>query len=195
MIRAIQAFCYASIIWMLSSCSSEQTVTKSQVVKDPWGKPQNYSIGKDENGNPVMKSDRRSTFEGKQSSIAGHRDFRGKDYTSKSYRKKRWGGNTLFGGNKKYSGNTDANKYRNQPWFVQQQSRALAQRSRAEGKGYRKLGLFRTTQAREQSGRRLSRPQDAETNVRRRVYKQPGITHWKEQKGLSVGDTNRMLGR
>ena len=36
---------------------------------------------------------------------------------------------------------------------------------------------------------------DAETDVRRRVYKQPDIIDWKEQQGLGVKDTNRMLGR
>jgi len=31
--------------------------------------------------------------------------------------------------------------------------------------------------------------------VRRRVYEQPDIIDWKEQQGLGVKDTKRMLGR
>ncbi len=178
---------------LLGACSSEQTVTKTQVRKDPWGRPERFSVGKDKNGNPVMKSDLRSSMDGKQSSIAGGRDFKGKDYNTKSYRKKRWGGNTFFP-RKKYQGNTDASHYKSEPWFVQKQASAAGKRSRADGMAYA-VNPFRTSSASEQDSRRITRTSDAETNFRRRVYKQPEITNWKDQKGLSVKDTNRMLGR
>lgn len=181
------------IAMLLGACASEQTVTKTQVRKDAWGRDERFSVGKDEDGNPMMKSDRRSSLEGKQNNMATSRDFQGKDYNSKSYRKKRWGGNTFFG-RKKYEGNTDASKYNKEPWFVRKQAGAEGQRAYADGKSY-SVNPFRTSGASEQGGARISRPQDAETNFRRRVYKQPDVTHWKNQKGLSVGDTNRMLGR
>ncbi|MGB0992873.1 MAG: hypothetical protein ACPG32_10445 [Akkermansiaceae bacterium] len=182
------------IALMLMSCASERTVTKSKVKKDAWGKDSGWSMGKDEDGNMVAKSDRRSEFEGRSSSIAGSgRDFGGKDYTKKSYRKKRWGGNTIFN-KKSYEGNTDASRYKTEPWFVQQQARAQGQRSAADGKSYR-TGIFGTGSAREQSANRMEHKSDAHTAYRKRVYKQPGITHWKNQQGLSVKDTNRMLGR
>ncbi|MBT8036770.1 MAG: hypothetical protein KJO21_04420 [Verrucomicrobiae bacterium] len=178
---------------LLGSCASEQTVTKTQVKKDIWGNAERYSVGKDKDGNPVMKSDRRSSLEGKRSQMAGRRDFRGEDYTKDSYRKKRWVGKSLFG-RKKYQGNTDANQYRNEPWFVRNQVKVQNQRSSAEGKTYG-VNPFRKSTAREQSGDRMTKPEDAETGFRRRVFKQPEITHWKDQSALSVGDTNKMLGR
>lgn len=181
------------MIMLLGACASEQTVTKTQVKKDPWGRDERYSVGKDKDGNPVMKSDRRSSLEGKRSAMAGSKDFNGQDYNKKSYRKKRWGGNTWFG-RKKYEGNTDANSYKKEPWFVQKQASAQNQRSRADGQAY-SVNPFRTTSAREQGRAGIARTQDAETNVRRRVFKTPGITHWKDQRGLGVKDTNRMLGR
>ena len=60
------------------ACASEQTVTKTQVKKDSWGRDQRYSVGKDKDGNPMMKSDRRSSLEGKQSNMAANRDFSGR---------------------------------------------------------------------------------------------------------------------
>jgi len=178
---------------LLVSCAAEQTVTKEQVRKDAWGKKESFSVGKDKDGNPVMKSDRRSHMEGKTSHMASNRDFSGKDYNKKSYRKKRWGGNTLFG-RKKYEGNTDASQYKQEPWFVRKQASAQGQKANAAGKSF-SVNPFRTRSAREQSGRRIVRTSDAETDVRRRVFIQPDVTDWKKQQSLSVGDTNRMLGR
>ena len=169
-------------------------ITKTQVKKDAWGRDERFTVGKDEDGNPVMKSDRRSSLEGKSSHLAANRDFRGKDYTSESYRKKRWGGNTLFG-NKRYSGNTDASKYKQEPWFVQKQANAGNKVAFANGKSYSGSRSYSASSAREQSGRRISRTSDAETDVRRRVFQQPTITDWSSQSQLSVRDTNRRLGR
>ncbi|MCP5535586.1 MAG: hypothetical protein H7A51_05035 [Akkermansiaceae bacterium] len=181
------------VTMLLGACASEQTVTKTQVKKDAWGRDERYTVGKDKDGNPVMKSDRRSSLEGKQSNIAAGRDFQGKDYSTKSYRKKRWGGNTFFA-RKKYEGNTDASQYKKEPWFVQKQAAAAGQRAQADGKSYA-VNPFKKSTAGEQGATRIAHTQDAETQVRRRVYKQPEITNWKDQKGLSVKDTNRMLGR
>ncbi len=130
---------------------------------------------------------------GKQSNVASNRDFSGKDYTKESYRKKRWGGNTLFK-SKKYEGNTDASRYKKEPWFVRKQASNQGQRAQADGKSF-SVNPFKTRSANEQTGKRLARPSDAQTDFRRRVFIQPKMTNWKDQKGLNVGDTNRMLGR
>jgi len=186
-------FTLIGIALFLGACASEQTTTKTQVKKDEWGRDERYSIGKDKDGNPMMKSDRRSSLEGKQSNMATNRDFSGKDYTKESYRKKRWGGNTLFK-SKKYEGNTDASRYKKEPWFVRKQASNQGQRSNADGKSY-SVNPFSTQSANEQRGKRLAHTSDAQTDFRRRVFVQPRMTHWKDQKGLNVGDTNRMLGR
>lgn len=191
--KTTQLAALAGLGVFLVSCAAEQTVTKEQVRKDAWGKKESFSVGKDKDGNPVMKSDRRSQMEGKTSHMVSNRDFSGKDYTKKSYRKKRWGGNTLFG-RKKYEGNTDASQYKQEPWFVKKQASAQGQQARAAGKSF-SVNPFSTKTAREQSGRRIARPSDAETDVRRRVFIQPKITGWKDQQSLGVSDTNRMLGR
>ncbi|MFK7909527.1 MAG: hypothetical protein AB8F34_02890 [Akkermansiaceae bacterium] len=175
------------------ACATEQTVTKTQVKKDWRGETLPFTVGKDKDGNPVMKSDRRSSFEGRSSNIAGDQSYSKKDYNTKSYRKKSWFGSKIFG-KKEYQGNTDANRFKSEPWFVSKQANASGKRARADGKSFG-VNPFRTKSATEQTGRSIARTSDAETDVRRRVFMQPDITHWKKQKGLSVSDTNRMLGR
>jgi hypothetical protein len=178
---------------LMGACASERKVTQGQVRKDAWGKDETYSIGKDEDGNPVMKSDKRSSFENKSSNIASNRDFSGKDYTKKSYRKKRWGGDTSFD-RKSFSGNTDANRYRSEPLFVQKQAAPTSKQANVRNKKF-SINPFRSKRATEQGGRRITTSEDAEISNRRQTYKQPDITDWKDQDRLSIGDTNRMLGR
>jgi len=184
------------IVWLgsfLVSCQSEQTVTKTQVKKDAWGNKENYSVGKDKDGNPQMKSDLRSSMEGKTNHMSTNRDFSGDDYTKKSYRKERWGGNTIFN-RKKYGGDTDASRFKSEPWFARKQASASGQLAAAAGKTYG-VNPFATGTAREGGVATIARNSDAETDVRRRVYKQPDITHWKDQSRLSVNDTKSRLGR
>ena len=140
-----------------------------------------------------MESDRRSSFEGKSSSMTASQDFSGKDYTTKSYAKKRWGRDSVFE-RKQYQGNTDANQYKMEPWFVQKQALAEGKQASAEGQTYQTSDYAKST-ALEQASSRMKHPSDAETDVRRRVYEQPDIIDWKEQQGLGVKDTKRMLGR
>ena len=182
-----------ALMLLLGSCASKRTVSQSQVRLDAWGNPERFSLGKDENGNPVMKSDLRSSFEGKTSQLSQSRDFSGKDYRTKSYAKKRWAGNSQYQP-RQYAGNTDANQYKMEPWFVRKQALAHGQRAGADGQSYN-TAEYEASTAREQGSERIEEGSDAETDVRRRIYQQPEIIDWKEQEGLGVKDTNRLLGR
>ena len=183
-----------SIICMvLGACESETTTTKHKVSKDPWGNELPFSIGKDDDGNPMMKSDKRSSFDNKQSNIASGKDFSGSDYSKKSYRKERWGGDTSFG-RKKYAGNTSAERYKKEPWYVRKQASASGQQATASNKKF-SVNPFRSNRTSSVNSRQVSTSQDSKINNRRQSYKQPNITDWKEQGGLSVKDTNSMLGR
>ena len=99
---------FACLALLFGACATEQKVTKSQVRTDWRGKEVPFTVGKDKDGNPVMKSERRSSLEGRQSNIAGSA-YSGKDYGKQSYRKQSWFGKKLFG-KKEYQGNTDANQ-------------------------------------------------------------------------------------
>lgn len=177
----------------VAACSSETTVTQHKVQKDIWGDDEAFAVGKDADGNPTMKSDKRSSFENKSSNVAMNRDFSGKDYTKNSYRKERWTGKSRFS-KKSYQGGEDASQYKKEPWFVQKQTSTASMQSGASKKKF-SINPFRSKRATEQGGARLSTSTDARVSNRRSSYKQPEIRSWKDQKGLSVGDTNSMLGR
>ncbi len=183
----------AGLSALLIACAAERTVTKKQVKKDVWGRDEKFSVGKDKDGNPVMQSDLRSSMEGKMNYTASGHDFNGRDYTKSSYRKKRWGGNTIFN-RKKYGGNTDASRYKNEPWFARKQASASNQSATADGKSYG-VNAFNTSNAREQDSKRITYGSDAETDNRRRIFKQPEIKSWRDQTGMSISDTNQKLGR
>jgi len=186
-------FIFSLMGLLLGACAKETTVTQSQVKKDVWGNNQSYSVGQDDDGNPVMKSDKRSGFENKHSNIASNRDFSGKDYTKKSYRKNRWGGDTYFG-SKKYNGNTKAKGYQSEPWFVRKQASASNQQASVANKSFL-VNPFNSKRAPDPRTKRYATSTNAKVSNRRGGYKQPSITNWKDQKGLTVKDTNGMLGR
>ena len=182
------------VVVLMSSCASEQTVTQSKARKDAWGNELPFTMGKDADGNPTMNSDKRSQFENKNSNITKNRDFSGKDYTKKSYRKDRWGGNTAFK-SKKYEGNTDANRYKKEPWFVKKQAKSFGTEARANNKKFL-VNPFRSQKSSyKHGGRQIAKPESVLERNKRNALGQPTITNWKDQKGLSVKDTNGMLGR
>ncbi len=181
------------ICLILGACESETTTTEHKLSQDPWGNELPFSVGKDADGNPMMKSEKRSGFENKQSNLASNRDFSGDDYTKKSYRKERWGGDTAFS-RKKYAGDTSAERYKKEPWYVRKQASASGTQATASNKKF-SVNPFRTNRATEQGGRRISSKQDYKVSNSRQTYKQPTITDRKDQGGLSVKDTNSMLGR
>ena len=77
---------------------------------------------------------------------------------------------------------------------MRKEASANGKQADAAGQVY-EVGPYQTSTAREQNASRLEHPSDAETDIRRRVYKQPEIIDWEDQKDLSVKDTNRLLGR
>ncbi|NWK54331.1 hypothetical protein HW115_01820 [Verrucomicrobiaceae bacterium N1E253] len=190
--RIIRTLAMAALL-MLTSCESERTMTQKKVNKDPWGNELPFSVGKDEHGNPMMQSDKRSSFENKSSQIAANKDFSGKDYTSKSYRKKRWAGDKSYQA-KQFNARGDTSKYKHEPWYVRKQSGEQSVQA-ADSKKKFSINPFRSKRATEQTARRTSTTENVQVSKRRQSYKQPDVTDWKDQRGLTIQDTNGMLGR
>ncbi|MGJ8676974.1 MAG: hypothetical protein ACSHX0_05620 [Akkermansiaceae bacterium] len=179
---------------LLLSCASERTITKSKLEVDAFGNPVNYTVGKDEDGNPMMKSDVRSFYEGDVSNIASQRGkYNGKDYARKSYRTERWGGDSDYK-IKQFGGSQAARGYDQEPWFVKKQASAQGKTAQV-GKESFFTKMFGTSDARENRVSDLKKESDAETNVRRRVFIQPDVISYKEQAELNVSETNQLLGR
>ena len=150
----------------------------------------------DADGNWIPRDNKRSSFESEGASrysTDNTNKYGRKDgYKTGEYAKKSWWGNKDYG-TQAYSGNTDGSRFRKD--------------SRLDGKGAREsggaadvpdpyqTGNYATSSAREQSKNRLDKPSDAETNVRRRVFQQPDVIDWREQRTLSLEQSKGILGR
>lgn len=144
-------------------------------------------------GSVKPNKDVRSQFDGK-SEYLGSRDFKGKDYTTAKYNKKRWGKELSYA-NKQYAGKTDGSRYQYSPEFVQQQASAQGQLARVNGQNYA-AGQYQAGAANvAKRGAYMAKPSDAETDVRRRVYQQPDIMSKKDYAELSIEESRNLMGR
>lgn len=116
------------------------------------------------------------------------RDFSGKSHERKSF----WGKKGYA--SKGYDGGTDASRFREgaREGGLWAQEGALV--SNETGRSYDRGRDFGGSAA-EGSRSPLSRPSDAEVDVRRRVYKQPKVEDVQRKRALTIDDTRSMLGR
>ena len=146
----------------------------------------------DANGNWVPRNDKRSSFETQADSHDFKGEYSGKTYKAGEYAKKSWWGNKDYG-SQSYTGNTDGSRF-------QQKSRLDGQSARETGSnakipGPYQTGNYGTSAARESGKTNLSKPSDAATESRRRVYEQPEIIDWKQQRAITLDQSKGILGR
>ena len=115
-----------------------------------------------------------------------------KEYKQGDYRKKSlWGDRDYV---TKVYGTKEAGGYRKDSRFGGKQAGEGGVSFREGDKSYG-TGNYATGAAREGRGERISKVSDAETDERRRLFTEPDIIPWQARDGLTVDDTNRMLGR
>lgn len=181
-------------IILVVSCASKRTITQSRVQKDAFGNASKFSVGKDEDGNPVMQSKERSSFEGKSSNISSNSDFKGADYTKKAYRSKRWNGSKDFN-TSNFSGASKKASYENEPWFVKKQSQESQSSAREDKQGFI-TKLFKKPVAKEGTLNTIDNKSNAYTDYRKSVFKQPEVRSKASYvSDLTLQDTKRLLSR
>lgn len=147
----------------------------------------------DASGNWVPKVDKRSSFESQGDSHNFKGEYNGKTYKAGEYAKQSWWGNKEYG-RQSYSGDTDGSRF-------QQKSRLDGQSARettgdtANIAGPYQTGAYATSPAREAGRKNLPKPSNAETDVRRRVFAQPEITDWRQQRSITLEQSKGILGR
>ena len=148
---------------------------------------------KDANGNWVPRNNRRSEFEnkGQDPNFAG-KDFQKKDYKAGDYAKKSFWGNKEYD-HKAYAGNTDGSKFQKSS-KLQDKGAREAGTSAAIPDSY-KTDTYGTNAAREAGSSPLAKPGNAEIDNRQKVYQQPEIIDWQEQRKLSLDQSRGILGR
>jgi len=148
----------------------------------------------DESGNWAPKIDRRSQFESNRNSPYFKGDVAKKEFQTgaDSYEKKPFWG-TKQVDRKEFGGKTDGSRFQTASKLGDKQSKENGVASKMT-ESY-ETGNYETGSAREVNGERIGRVSDAETDIRRRVYKAPKILDWEEQRGMSVSQTKGLLGR
>jgi len=149
-------------------------------------------FSKDADGNFLPTSSKRSSFEMNRDSPHFKGDYAKKNFKTNDYSKKSWWGDTKHE-SKKFEGDTDGSRFQTASRF--QGSGAREANTSAKLPGAYRTNQYGTSNAREAGGSRLSKPSDAETDIRRRVYTPPAIVGWQEQRAMSVNETKSFLGR
>ncbi len=127
---------------------------------------------------------RQSAYFTQQSGIA-------KPYKTGEYTKTSWWGKKDVS-KPAYTGATDGSRF-------QTSSRYQGTGARESGTAAKlhdpyKPGSYKTSAAREAAGKQLDKPSDAETDIRRRVFPQPEVNDWRQQRALDIKDTKSLLG-
>jgi len=182
------------LVWLAASCASDKGSSSAPEPVKPLSQRLSESNGykQDANGNWVPKTDKRSSFESQGESPYFKGEYGKKDYQTGDYSKKSWWGNKDYG-RKSYDGDTDGSSF-------QKSSRMQGQGAREAGgsadipDAYQ-TGGYATSDAREAGRDGLAKPSDAETDIRRRVFKQPAIIDWREQRSLTLEQSKGILGR
>lgn len=209
-LRSYLPACLAAPFLLLASCAGDggsDTASKARPAAassaDSNFKPFSERMGnmmagrdggfaKDSEGNFLPSSNKRSSFETNRNSPHFKGDYAKKDYKTKDYSKKSWWGDTTHD-KKSYGGDTDGSRF-------QTASRYQGSGAREGGTSARLPGEYntqdyRTGASREANSKRLDKPSDAETDIRRQVYTAPVVVDWKEQRSMSMGETKSFLGR
>jgi hypothetical protein len=154
---------------------------------------ENNGYTQDEAGNWVPRDDKRSSFESQGASPYFKGDYNKKTYQAGEYSKKSWWGNKDYG-RKSYAGDTDGSRFKNSS---SQQGRSAREAGNSADNipDTYQTGGYATSEAREAGTGNLAKPSDAETDIRRRVFPQPAIIDWREQRSLTLEQSKGILGR
>ncbi|OYV07182.1 MAG: hypothetical protein CFE26_02365 [Verrucomicrobiales bacterium VVV1] len=170
-----------------SSSGGEQHRTLSQRMNEKSG------FSQDSEGNWKPKVDRRSSFESVGESPYFKGDYAKKEYKAGEYAKKSWWGSKEYE-RKTYDGAVDGSRFTKTSRFDGSEARDGKLSAREGGTTY-ETENYATSEAREASGKRMDRPSDAETDSRRRVFQQPQIIDYRDQRKLTLQETKSFLGR
>jgi hypothetical protein len=206
MVRRLQFILLAGSAGFLISCGNESSESASatpapqqgfqQKSGDLFDDDSDKMINRYAKTNPLMQKGGEQAakegvnrdnryFEGE----LAKREFEAKDYTKKSF----WG--TKDYAKQVYEGPTDGSRFMKGSSFnTQGGARENTMVSPDSGSAFA-TGRHKTGAARENETSNISKTSDANTDSRRKVFVQPEITDWRDQRGLTIDDTRSMLGR
>lgn len=182
---------------LLAACASKSAPDQSTADAAPTHKKlserMNESNGykQDANGNWKPQINRRSEFESKGQDPNFTKDFKKQEYKTGDYATKSWWGNKDYE-KKSYAGNTDGSRF-DKPSALQGKD-ARETDSTAKIPAPYKTGKYATGSAHEADTAQIKKTSNAITDNRQKVFKQPEIVDWKQQRSLSLDQSKGILG-
>jgi hypothetical protein len=181
---------------LAASCASDNK--KSSPAPEP-AKPLSQRLSEsngykqDASGNWVPRNDKRSSFESQGESQNFKGEYKGKTYKAGEYAKKSWWGNKDYG-SQSYAGETDGSRFQKTSRFDGQGARETTGDA-AKISGPYQTGNYATSAATESNSGSIAKPSDAATESRRKVYAQPEIIDWQQQRSITLDQSKGILGR
>lgn len=178
----------------ICSCVKDRKVTYSKAEATGLDKYQSdVSYVTDEEGNVRPSQDKRSRYDSEGAYASGSKNYSGAAYQKEGYRSKRWGGDKGFNA-QSYAGNKDGSQFKNSPHFIGQQAMAQGNYSSAGNKNY-SAASYNNSVGPAHTGSEAGHPQDSMSAARRDSYQQPTIFTKEQGNGVTVEETNALLGR
>lgn len=185
-------------LFLLISCASDSGSKKKETASTPPRKSltermnEKNGYKQDSDGNWVPQSDRRSPYESQGTTYDSKKEFKKSAYKTGDYAKKSWWGNKDYD-RKSYSGSTDGSRF--QKSSALQGESALETGDKARIAGPYKTDSYATGTAREAGNKPVKKTSNAIVDSREKVFPQPEIIDWKEQRKLSLDQSKGILGR
>jgi hypothetical protein len=183
------------VLWVCASCASKDSgSSNASAAYKPLSQrlEENNGYTQDSAGNWVPRKDKRSSYDTQAASPYFKGEYNKQAYKSGEYAKKSWWGNKDYNP-RSYAGKTDGSRFRNAARQQGQDAREAG--GAAELPGTYQTGRHATSTAREAGTDRLSKPSDAETDLRREVFPQPAMIDWRAQRSLTLDQSRGILGR
>lgn len=183
----------AFLAFILGSCASEKTVTREKAKPSGLAKYESdVSYQVNEDGSVQPNSDKRSSFE-RTANYSNIREQSRSNYYTEGYSKKGFNANKSYSA-EAYYGGEKSGQFAQSPHFAQQQSRLQNQAANATGEGYDTSQFYSGSQS-VNRGQQQARTANASLQSEADSYVQPEVKSLDEANGLTVDDTNFMLGR
>lgn len=205
--RLLQLLVIPALPWLLGSCGNDggggEAAAPQAATGDGWDQKSGDLFNDDStkildrygSSNPLYSKDAEggSASEGSnRSNSQFSKAYDGKDFKTDEYEKKAFWGKKDYV-KQVYDGNTDGSRFQKSSRFDGSTARQSGQSARGDGKSYQ-VSDYGTNTAREGSTEGIDRTSDAETDLRRRVYRQPEVRDWRAKRDISKEETRSLLG-
>ncbi len=134
----------------------------------------------------AFDSSHKSPYFNEKSSIA-------KTYKTGEYAKTEWTGKKKQLPKQAYSGSTDGDRFHT-PSRIQHDGAHESSTAAVTVPDDYKTGSYKTSTAHEQGAKPIDKPSNAIVDQRRRVYPEPEVSSWKQQRSMDLKTTKSILG-